>query len=470
MQLQLIASPRKFLHLILWLRVCAVVGQSITVVVIQRWLGIVLPVAAMSAVIAGLAATALLSGLRLRTAVPATQLEVALQLLVDITALTVLLCLSGGTANPFASLYLIPVALSAVGLAWQYAALITATCLACYLYLVDSFTSLSFMHMNLASAFDLHVAGMHVTFAISAVLLAATLSLMATEMRRRDRTVATLREEMLCKEHLNAMGVLAAGTAHELSTPLQSMAILMSDLRAAGNVDAEFRDNLALLDRQITLCKHKLGTFLQAAGQPRSPQKRLAAIRTVLQEVFESWTIVQPAIRLDVDWQALAGDPLVTVDEGFPQALISLLDNAAEASQSTGSDLVRVSLSGDAHDVRLYIDDEGPGLSPDMQQRAGKAIFTTKKTGLGLGLVLSNAHLNRIDGDLTLTGRAEGGTRTTITLPAHARKSVQAGGSAYSGRSVRAGGSARAGGRAHAGGSAQMDGPAPTDRSSDDGA
>ena len=419
MQLQLIASPRKFLHLLLWLRVCAVVGQSITLVVIERWLGIELPLTAMSVTIAALAVAALLTGVRLRTAVPATQLEVVLQLLIDVAELTVLLCLSGGTANPFASLYLLPVALSAVGLSWRYAAIVTATCLACYLYLVDSFTSLSFMHMNLASAFGLHVAGMHVTFAISAVLLAATLSLMATEMRRRDRTVAALREEMLRKEHLSAMGVLAAGAAHELSTPLQSMAILISELRAASSVDGEFRDNLALLDKQIALCKHKLGTLLQTAGQPRGPQQRLAAIRTVLEEVFDSWTIVHPAVRLNVDWRDLTGNPQIAIDEGFAQALVSLLDNAAEASASSGSSVVRVAVSEDAKGLRVYIDDDGPGLSAELQQRAGKAVFTTKSSGLGLGLVLSHANLNRIDGDLTLTGRAGGGTRTTITLPRH---------------------------------------------------
>jgi two-component system, sensor histidine kinase RegB len=417
MQLQLIASPRKFLHLLLWLRVCAVVGQSVTIVVIERWLGIVLPLTAMSVVIAALAVTALLTGVRLRTAVPATQLEVVLQLLIDISELTVLLCLSGGTANPFASLYLLPVALSAVGLAWQYAAIVTAICLACYLYLLDSFTSLAFMHMNLVNAFDLHVAGMHVTFVISAVLLAATLSLMATEMRRRDRTVAALREEMLRKEHLSAMGVLAAGAAHELSTPLQSMAILTSELRAADRVDTEFRDNLALLEKQIGLCKHKLGALLQSAGRPRSPRQRLAAIRPVLQEVFDSWTVLHPAVRLKLDSRDLTGDPQVAIDEGFAQALVSLLDNAAEASESTGSSVVRVTVSTDSQGVRVYIDDDGPGLSPQLQQRAGKAIFTTKKTGWGLGLVLSHANLNRIDGNLTLTGRAGGGTRTTITLP-----------------------------------------------------
>lgn len=417
MQLQLIASPRKFLHMLLWLRVCAVIGQSITVVVIQRWLGIELPVAAMGGVIAGLAVTALLTGLRLRTALPATELEVAAQLLIDIAELTILLCLSGGTTNPFASLYLIPVALAAVGLAWQYTMAITVACLGCYGYLIDRFTTLDFMHASLASAFDLHLAAMHVTFAIGAVLLAVVLSVMAAEMRRRDQAMAALREEVMRKEHLSAMGVLAAGAAHELSTPLLSMALLVTELRAARRMDAQFRDDLALLEKQITVCKHKLTTLLEAAGS-RGPGKRVAPVRTVVQEVLDRWSIVRPAVRLEVDWQALAGDPAVAVDEGFPQALINLLDNAAEASESMDSDLVRVLVTGNMHGIRIYIDDEGPGLSAEALRHAGKAVFTTKKKGFGLGLVLSHANLNRLDGDLTLTLRPGGGTRTAISIPA----------------------------------------------------
>ncbi len=426
MRLQLIASPRKFLHLLLWLRTFAVVSQSITIAVIHRWLGIELPVAAMAVAIAALAATAVLTALRLRTAVPATELEVALQLLIDVAELTALLCLSGGTANPFASLYLLPIALSAVGLAWPYTAAITLACLGCYGWLIDRFTTLDFMHMNLASAFDLHVAGMDVTFAISAVLLAATLSMMAAQMRRRDQAMASLREEMMRQEHLSAMGVLAAGTAHELSTPLQSMAILASELRGAGRIDREFHENLGLLERQIRICKDKLSTLLKAAGRPRSLERRTVPARGVLQEVLDHWSIVRPAIRLEVDWQALAGDPLVTVDEGFSQALMNLLDNAAEASASLGSDLVKLAVAGDGRSMRLCIDDQGPGLGPDVEQRAGTAIFTTKDQGFGLGLVLSHANLNRLNGDVTLATRPGGGTRTTIVIPVHASDAASA--------------------------------------------
>lgn len=425
MQLRLIASPRKFLHVLLWLRVCAVIGQSLTIAVIQRWLGVPLPVAAMGGVIAGLVVVAVLTGVRLRRGVPATELEVTLQLLIDVVELTALLYLSGGTTNPFASLYLIPMALAAVGLAWQYTVVITIACLGCYGYLIRHFTALDFMHTNLAGAFDLHLAAMHVTFALGAILITVALSLLAAEMRRRDRAMATLREEMLRKEHLMAMGVLAAGAAHELSTPLLSMSLLVSELRAARKMDEQFHTDLSLLEKQIGTCKQRLGTLLETVGSSggpsglSGPSKRVASIRAVVQEVLERWSIIRPTIKLEVDWQALEGNPMVSADEGFPQALGSLLDNAAEASESMGSSLVKVVVTGDGHGIRLYIDDEGPGLSTEALRRAGKAIFTTKKEGFGLGLVLSHANLNRLEGDLSLSTRPEGGTRTTISMPVH---------------------------------------------------
>jgi two-component system sensor histidine kinase RegB len=174
-----------------------------------------------------LAAIAGVSALRLRMALPATQLEVALQLLVDVAELTMVLHLVGGTTNPFASLYLLPIALAAVGLAWGYTVLVTLVCLGCYVWLINHFTMLAFMHEDTATAFDLHMVGMHFTFAISAILLAAALSIMAAEMRRRDQLMAAMREDAMRREHLSAVVVLAAGAAHELNTPLFSMTMLI---------------------------------------------------------------------------------------------------------------------------------------------------------------------------------------------------------------------------------------------------
>jgi two-component system sensor histidine kinase RegB len=349
---------------------------------------------------------------------PTTQLEVLFQLLIDIAALTTLLYLSGGTTNPFASLYLIPIALAAVGLGWIYTVVITLACLGCYVWLMGTFIPLTFTQENLVAAFNLHILGMGVNFAVSASILAAVLATMAAEIRQRDQALAALREDVLRREHFNAMGLLAAGAAHELSTPLMAISMLAGELKSVKKVDARFREDLELLEKQVQLCKDKLSKVLQTAGQPRSPDLRTMPLRELLQEILDDWRALHPAIQLGVSWQDAAGEYLMQVDEGFQQALTNLLNNAADASRSNGSSQIRVSMLGEPEGAWVFIDDDGPGLSAEVRQQAGKAVFTTKPDGFGLGLVLSHANLNRLGCELTLTNRAERGTRTAIYVPA----------------------------------------------------
>jgi two-component system, sensor histidine kinase RegB len=416
-QLRLTASPRKFLQMLLWLRLLAVIGQSLTVAIAEHALGISLPTDPLMLAIGALAVTAALTAARLRTRLPVTQLELALQLLVDVLQLAAVLYMSGGTTNPFASLFLIPVAFSAAALAWPYVIGITLVTLSSYLWLTSHFRGLPFMHTNMTAAFDLHMVGMHVTFALSTALLAVALAVMAAEMRRRDRAMMQLRETALRDEHLNATGVLAASTAHELSTPLLSMAMLVSELRETRRIDGQFHSDLALLERQIQLCKERLTTLLNARELSGGLLSRASAAQ-LLQQVIDDWSIVRPAVQPQIDWAGLERGAVLEVDAGFSQALTSLLHNAADASATRGSGYVGISFCQGAANLLIVIEDEGPGLDSRIGQLAGKAVFTTKPTGFGLGLMLSHANLNRLKGTVTLSNRPQGGTRTTISIPA----------------------------------------------------
>lgn len=417
MQIQLTATPREFLRTLLWLRISAVTGQSATVLLAYRWLGVELPLGEIAGIIALLAATVLLTMARLRKHWPTTQVEIVSQLLVDIGALTALLYLSGGATNPFASLYLVPIALAAVGLAWLFTVSITLVCIGCYVTLMDHFMPLTYGHRDLLAAFNLHVLGMGVNFVISAALLAAALAVMAAEMHRRDLVLANMREDTLRREHITATGLLAAGAAHEISTPLFAMSLLAEELRSAEGIDEEFIGNVDLLSRQIELCKERITLLLDVAGQPRSPRRRVAALRQLMQEVLDRWRIVRPASVLEVAWQ-VTGDPWLSVDDGFSQTLINLLNNAADASAVNNSDHVSLSvLDGGKGEVRLAVEDEGPGLETEIRQQVGKAMFTTKREGFGLGLVLSHANLERLGGRLTCSSRPGGGTRVEMVMP-----------------------------------------------------
>ena len=195
------------------------------------------------------------------------------------------------------------------------------------------------------------------------------------------------------------------------------MAMLVSELRAARRIDRQFHSDLALLERQIQLCKERLTTLLHARRLSGGPGLSRTPAAQLLQQVIDDWSIVRPAVQLQVDWDGLGRGAVLEVDEGFSQALTSLLHNAADASATRDSDHVRVCFCQGATDLQVIIEDEGPGLDSEIGQLAGKAVFTTKPTGFGLGLVLSHTNLNRLKGTVTLSNRRQVGTRTTVSMP-----------------------------------------------------
>lgn len=417
MQMTFTASPRGALVALLWMRVLAVIGQTAAVAVAWYGLQVQLPLAAMACVIAALALLALLTALRLRVSWPCTHPELTAQLLFDVLALTVILYLCGGTTNPFASLYLVPIAIAAVTLPWWYTAGILSACLSCYSLLMHEFIPLSYRNEDAAGIFNLHMIGMSVNFVVSAVLLGVFLALMMREVRRRDRELAELREDALRREHLTSMGLLAAGAAHELGTPLSTIAVLVSGLKSDPLASAEAREDLDLLGRQVALCKEKLGALLRLTNRERAPDMRLAGVRRLLQEAIDAVSIMHPHVRFELRIPDGVPDPVIRVDAGLVQTLHNLLNNSAEAGGSGGVSRVTVAVRRDVEGVLIDVDDDGPGLSDDQRRLAGKAVFSTKPGGTGLGLILSNTNLGRLGGEMSLSRRAEGGTRTSVRLP-----------------------------------------------------
>ena len=417
MQLTLTASPRGALVVLLWMRVLAVLGQSAAVVAARVWLGIDLPLAAMGVLILGIAVVALLTALRLRfLAWPCTHLELAGQLLLDVAALTCLLYLSGGVTNPFASLYLVPIAFAAVGLAWWYTAAIVLACLAAYLMLMQHFVPLAYRDPDATEIFNLHILGMTVNFMVSAVLLGVFLAIMTLQVRRRDHEMARLREETLQREHLASQGLLAAGAAHELGTPLSTIAVLASEMESRIAAASPLHADIRLLRSQIGVCKQKLNELLLLSGHGRAPEAYLTSARNLLQGVMDDVSVLHPRVRFELRWTELGSGPMIRVEAGLAQALRNLMNNAADASVAGGG-RVEAGVIREEHGLSIYIDDDGPGLSDEARRLAGRAVFTSKSGGLGLGLVLSNANLNRLGGDVTLSDRDGGGTRTHVRLP-----------------------------------------------------
>jgi two-component system sensor histidine kinase RegB len=353
-----------------------------------------------------------LRGLHLRAGHPVSNPELFAQLCADVIALSVLLYYGGGSTNPFVSLYLLPLVIAAATLPGRYTWSMAALTAACYSLLMVYYIPLPHIHFRQDDAFNIHVVGMWLGFVISAVVVAYFVVQMAQAVRSRDGMLARVREEILRNERIVALGTQAAGAAHEMGTPLATMAVVIGELRRdVADTPPALRDSLAILDEQVRGCKRILDKIManaqdSGATQPQ-PADRLMA------EVLDEWQLLRPAAQFHYHSHGPAPAPLINADVTLRAALMNLLNNAADA----GPQAIEIHAGWNGAGFTLEIRDHGSGLSEEAALKAGTAFFTTKAEGRGLGLFLANATIERIGGTVRLFNREEGGAATELTLP-----------------------------------------------------
>jgi len=397
------------LRRLLALRVIVFAGLLLTLWFAVARLGLPLPVAPPLAVLATMVVVSLASLWRLTRPWAVHDAELFAQLLTDVAALTVLLYFSGGSTNPFVTLYLLPLAITAAALpmrVWWMAG-ITIACYAGLLVWHVPLPHASHVH---DADFSVHVFGMWLGFVASAALIASFAVRMNTTLRDRDRMLAELREQGLRQERIVAIGTLAAGAAHELGTPLSTMAVLVKDMQPGESVAA---GKLEILRAQIARCKEILGSLSAAAGQVRAESGQGRPLDIFLEELVRRWQATRPGISLRMQLAGQGPAPQIVAEQTLAQAITNILNNAADVSPQD------VELDGrwTTDELVLEIADRGPGLEPELAHKAGEPFHTTKSEGLGLGLFLAYTTLTRLGGDVRLMNREGGGVLCRLTLP-----------------------------------------------------
>jgi two-component system sensor histidine kinase RegB len=376
---------------------------------------------------------ALLNGglyLRLRGRSAPSQREFFAHLLMDVAGLSVLLYFTGGASNPFVSYYLVPVTIAAATLSARYTGMLSALALLSYTLLLFFFQPLETVMPGAAvdhalhgmapgaaatAAADpiasLHTLGMWFNFLVSAVLITYFVVRMAAELRTREESIARYREDTLRNEQIIALATQAAGTAHEMGTPLGTMAVLLQDMKEENADSPELLADIELLQQQVNSCRGSLRSLVRKADLDNQHTSHVA-LDTFIADLRDGWRLVRPEVPCEISQQTGAS-PKVDVDPMLQQALINMLNNAADASPSG----IGVVLQWDAQQWQMKIRDHGAGLSRDVAGQIGTRIISTKEGGMGVAHVLSQATLNRVGGRVSLYALPEGGTLTEITLP-----------------------------------------------------
>lgn len=410
--------PANNLRRLVLLRTTAIGGLAVVVGITQWLLGLGIPLGLPLFILAIMALDNLDAWRLTRRAAPVTRARFLRHLLVDIAGLTALLYVTGGHANPFASLYLLPLAVAASTLPARDTGTLALASVACY-------TALMFWNIPLPHPagmahdnFSLHLVGMWGSFVLAAGVMAFFVAAMADELREREEGLARAREGALRDQQVVALGALAAGAAHELGTPLSTMTLLVDELRERCPADTDVQDDLNLLKSQVLRCRENLTRILAAGGELRGEGASAGPVDRLIAQTLARFAALRPDHAVEQAWQRRGPGPELVIEETLIQSLVSLLNNAADASPRP----VAIEIDWDDESLRLSIRDEGAGVSPELAPRLGQMGASDKAGGHGLGLFLAQNVIHRMGGQMTLEFAQGQGSCARVVLPVLSRK------------------------------------------------
>lgn len=355
--------------------------------------------------------------LRLGKPWPISDPEFLGHLLFDIAGLSILLYLTGGANNPFVSYYLVPITIAAAILPWKYTWLVATLCLLSYSFLLFFYFPLpALMAMDMSNESSLpglHIMGMWFNFLVSAGLITYFVVKMAATLRDQQTILTRYRENNLRDEQILAVATQAAGTAHELGTPLNTVAVLVKEMALEQSDNAELLGQLNIIEQQVKRCKNSLKELVNRADFREAAKAKTLSLQDFINLLMDQWQLIRPEISISLDMPVSDTSPVIIADATLQQAIINILNNAADASP-TGVD---VSVIWGQKSWILKVRDYGQGISDELAEQLGNDIITTKEGGLGVGLVLSQASINRLKGTVKLYPHPEQGAITEITLP-----------------------------------------------------
>ncbi len=419
------------------LRWVAVAGQMVTVCV--AWLGFAVPmrILPLMCIIGFTALTNVVLTCWLSRSSKVREAEpthwhrwLAAVMTLDLLSLTGLLYYSGGTANPFSVFYLVNLALCAVILPERWGWILTAVAVGGLTWLVAFRVDVPELQRV---AFTLDENTRRVTLdelgqLVAMVTCALVIILFVKRVTRRlEFTQAELRRverEQSRSEKLEALGTLAAGAAHELATPLSTIAVVANEisrhLRGA-NVPSSMKEDVALIRAEVNQCHTILARMTGRAGQSTGDEVTTLTVEELVHDTVSELSAVH---RLQVDITDRASHQQISVPrESVAQAIRGIIQNGLDATEPDG--IVRLAVDGVQSMMQLVIQDDGPGMTTEVLNRAGEPFFTTKEPGrgMGLGLFLARSVVERLGGSVRLKSVQGMGVTVVVELPVEGAQS-----------------------------------------------
>jgi two-component system sensor histidine kinase RegB len=354
---------------------------------------------------------------------------------VDVVSLSGLLYFAGGPENPFSFLYLVPIAVGAITLRPASTWVLVLLSLAASAVLFASHQPLA-LGSDHAHHMAAHLRGMWIAFGIAAAFIVYFLMRVRRALALRDEELAASRNLAARQERLASLATLAAGAAHELATPLSTIAVVAKDLErdvTAIGVSPNAVDDVRLMRREVDRCRRILERMRVDAGESAGERFVPVTLRELVADCLGPHAeaagpaSARGAVDVDIDPRA-AGLTAVVPRRAFGQVLRGLLDNARDASPPGLAVSLRVRAETGLEDggkdgalsrVTFEVADRGPGIPADVLGRVGEPFFTTKPAGkgMGLGVFLARAVVERLGGEVAIQSARGVGTTATVSVP-----------------------------------------------------
>ena len=325
-------------------------------------------------------------------------------LVFDVWLLTTMLGLSGGPANPFSVLYFTQVLVAALLLdpGWTFAV---------WLHTVSGYALIFFDHRALPGLghvhgdLGAHLWGMLAAYVLVSAILAFFVRRLAHVLDEQREALVSVRDRAARAERVASLTTLAAGAAHELGTPLGTIAIVAGELER--QLEGSLAEDARLIRSEVARCRAVLDSLAARSGDVLGASPERLDLVTLARELREKLPSAR-ASRLVVTGEGSALAPRAPL----LQALEVLVQNAFDASPPDAE--VELLLADD----RLEVRDHGAGMDAATLERACEPFFTTKPegVGMGLGLFLARSTAEALGGTLTLTSTVGEGTRATLRL------------------------------------------------------
>ena len=426
------------------LRWVAVIGQMLTIAGAMIGVGIQLTLWPLGIVIGLTAVSNLLlmfwfSSFSTEQYSAATwNLILGLVMTMDMLSLTTLLYSTGGPTNPFWLFFFVNLSLSAVVLDRNWAWCLNLLSIVCFGWLLFYYIQVPELDLgtglfpigeqnspgmlNFGLPLTLTQTGMLVAFATCSSVIVYFMTRLTGELRQQETDLRLAQQHQARSEKLEALGTLAAGAAHELSTPLTTIALVTKDVEQAikqqdsgATLDASVVEDVGLIRGQLDRCKKILDRMASHAGETVGEMMQNVTVRTLCEEITEG--LDHPEF-VNIQYQGESADVMLNVPlDALSQAIRGLVQNAIDAS--SGGETVQVAVSSQKLTTTWLIEDRGSGIPPEVLKRVSEPFFTTKQPGkgMGLGVFLAKNVVQRLGGTIEFESKLDVGTMVRVIIP-----------------------------------------------------